>query len=71
MLEGILMAVAIFVGIPAGAMVVYLAIERYYDRQIVRDSVRCSECGTNNTAALSIVNDTILCANCHRDRLFA
>lgn len=71
MLEGILMAIAIFVGIPAGAMVVYLAIERYYDRQIVRDSVRCSECGTTETNVLSIVNDNVICANCHRDRLFA
>ena len=71
MFEGIMMAVAIFVGIPAGAMLVYLAIERYYDRQIRRDAMRCSECGTNNTAALAIVNHTAICANCHRDRVYA
>ncbi|MGA1073457.1 MAG: hypothetical protein ACO3S3_12415 [Pseudohongiellaceae bacterium] len=38
MLEGILMAIAIFVVIPAGAMVIYLAIERHYDRQIRREA---------------------------------
>lgn len=38
MFEGIMMAIAIFVGIPVGAMLVYIAIERYYDRQIVRES---------------------------------
>ena len=71
MFEGIMMAIAIFVGIPAGAMLAYLAIERHYDRQIRREAVACWICGTNNPAALSIVNDTVTCANCHRDRLFA
>ena len=71
MLEGILMAIAIFFGIPAGAMVIYLVIERHYDRQIRREPWACWTCGTNNPAALSIVNDTVTCANCHRDRMFA
>ena len=33
----ILMALAIFVGIPAGAMLVYAMIERYYDRVMAND----------------------------------
>jgi hypothetical protein len=40
MLEGILLAVAIFVGIPMLASVVYFAIERYFDRQIEREAER-------------------------------
>lgn len=36
----ILMALAIFVGIPAGAMLVYWGIERYYDRVMARDNAR-------------------------------
>lgn len=40
MIDAILMAVAIFVGIPAGAMLFYLAIERYYDRADARDNAR-------------------------------
>ena len=71
MFEAIILIMGIYVGIPAGAMFVYLAIERYYDRLIRREAMYCSECGTNNTAALAIVNHTAICANCHRDRLFA
>ena len=71
MFEGILLATAIFLGIPALALAVYVAIERYYDRQIRREPVACWSCGTNNLAALSIVNDTVTCANCHRDRVYA
>lgn len=37
MIDGILMAIAIFVGIPAGAMLVYLGIERHYDRVMAND----------------------------------
>lgn len=71
MFEAIILIMGIYVGIPAGAMLVYVAIERHFSRQIRRDAMRCSICGTNNTAALSMVNDTIICANCHQARLFA
>jgi len=71
MFEGILMAIAIFIGIPAVFTVVFWGITEYYDRQIRREPWACWTCGTNNTADLSIVNDTIICADCHRARVFA
>jgi hypothetical protein len=40
MFEGIMLAVAIFVGIPMLASVAYFAIERYFDRQIEREAER-------------------------------
>ena len=40
MFEGILMAIAIFIGIPALALVVFIGIEKYFDRQIQRESDR-------------------------------
>jgi formylmethanofuran dehydrogenase subunit E len=39
-------------------------------RSIVKNA-RCKDCGTNNPEAMSIVNDDILCANCHQAKAFA
>jgi hypothetical protein len=38
-------------------------------RAIVK-AARCKDCGTNNPEAMSIVNDDIMCANCHNVRMF-
>jgi formylmethanofuran dehydrogenase subunit E len=39
-------------------------------RRIVKNA-RCNDCGENNYAAMSIVNDEIMCANCYNARVFA
>lgn len=39
-------------------------------RSIVKNA-RCSDCGTANPDAMAIVNETIICANCHMAKAFA
>jgi formylmethanofuran dehydrogenase subunit E len=39
-------------------------------RAIVKNA-RCNDCGEKNYAAMAIVNDEIMCANCHQARAFA
>lgn len=64
--------IGIYLGIPAAGTALFWGIMEYYDRQIIRESrVRCSDCGTSDTNVLSIVGETITCADCNRDRVFA
>ena len=39
-------------------------------RSIVKNA-RCNDCGGKHYAAMAIVNDDILCANCHQAKAFA
>jgi formylmethanofuran dehydrogenase subunit E len=47
-----------------------MKITRNTLRRIVKNA-RCSDCGTANPDAMAIVDETIICANCHQAKAFA